>query len=122
MLNSNISGEMAQLMISNQTKYVPSVKNHDAVKVLQPVYLDGDALTEERARNIQWVFKDGDDHFDRLEGLKPVHTDWHAKVKIYEVIFSGYLKSSEDYFNQLNSKTSLIWNFSKSTFAHAGSF
>lgn len=48
-------------------------------------FFDGDSLTEERARNIQWVFKDGDNQFDRFEGLDPVHTDWHAKVKLYEV-------------------------------------
>ena len=44
-------------------------------------FFDGDALTDKRSRNIQWVFKDGDEPFDRLEGLDPVHADWHAKAK-----------------------------------------
>ena len=50
------------------------------------IFFYGDALTEERARNVQWMFRDGDCEVDRLEGLDPVHTDWHAKVKLYEVI------------------------------------
>ena len=89
MRNSNISGEMAQLMIKNQTKYVPSLKSHKTspVQILERIFFDGDALTEERSRNIQWVFKDGDEPFDRLEGLDPVHADWHAKAKLYEVSF-----------------------------------
>ncbi|KAK3728962.1 hypothetical protein QZH41_016825 [Actinostola sp. cb2023] len=53
--------------------------------VLENIFFDGDALTEERARNIQINFKDGYNTYDRLEGLDPVHTDWHAKVKLYEV-------------------------------------
>ena len=65
-LNSNIAGEMAQLL-------------------QEPIFFDGDALTEERARNVQWTFKDGDNAFDRLEGLETSHADWHAKVNLYEV-------------------------------------
>ena len=61
---------------------------------MEPVFFDGDALTEERSRNIQWVFKDGDNQFDRIEGLDPVHTDWHAKVKLYEVICHSFSKVS----------------------------
>ena len=72
-------------MIRNQEKYVPTVKKDETLEVIEPIFFDGDALTEERARNIQWVFKDGDNQFDRFEGLDPVHTDWHAKVKLYEV-------------------------------------
>lgn len=89
MCNSNISGEMAQLMIKNQTKYVPSLNSHKTspVQILERIFFDGDALTEERSRNIQWVFKDGDEPFDRLEGLDPVHADWHAKAKLYEGSF-----------------------------------
>ena len=89
MLNSKISGEMAQLMIKNQTRYVPPLKSHNTspVQILERIFFDGDTLTEERSRNIQWVFKDGDDPFDRLEGLDPVHADWHAKAKLYEVSF-----------------------------------
>ena len=42
-------------------------------------------VKEERARNVQWAFVDGDDAIDCLKGLDPSHTDWHAKVTLYEV-------------------------------------
>ena len=38
MLNSNISGEMAQLMIRNQTKYVPVYDINGTIEVLKPVF------------------------------------------------------------------------------------
>ena len=52
--------------------------------VLERDFLGGDQLTEKRARNVQWVFQDGDDMFDRLEGLT-THADCHAKVNLYKV-------------------------------------
>ena len=73
---------MAQLLISNQKKYVPNVEVQDQGTYVEPIFFDGDALTEERARNVQWTFKDGDNTLDRLEGLEPLHTDWHAKLKL----------------------------------------
>ena len=75
---------MAQYLMSVQSKYVPQLKDGGNV-VLERVFLDGDQLTEERARNVQWVFQDGDDMFDRLERLDPTHADWHAKVNLYKV-------------------------------------
>lgn len=71
--------------MSVQEKYVPQLTQGDRKMILQPIFLDGDQLTEERARNVQWVFQDGDDQFDRLEGLDPTHADWHAKVNLYKV-------------------------------------
>ena len=74
-------------MMQNQEKYVPTIKqnvNNCEVHV-ESIFFDGDALTEERARNVQWTFKDGDNKLDRLEGLDPRHTDWHAKLKLYDV-------------------------------------
>lgn len=68
-------------MIKNQNNYVPCENE----TVLEPIFFDGDALTEERARNVQWTFKDGDNAFDRLEGLDTSHADWHAKVNLFEV-------------------------------------
>lgn len=70
-------------MQNDQQHYVPMEEG--GCEIRQAVFFDGDALTEERARNVQWMFKDGDCKIDRLEGLDPVHTDWHAKVKLYEV-------------------------------------
>ena len=88
-LNTNISGEMAQFLMSVQTKYVPQMTSGDGKTILQPIFLDGDQLTEERARNVQLVFQDGDDQFDRLQGLDPTHADWHAKVNLYKVFPKG---------------------------------
>ena len=75
---------MAQLLLKDQENYVPC-EGGDPKNILETIVFDGDALTEERARNVQWTFKDGDCPFDRLEGLDPSHADWHAKVKLYEV-------------------------------------
>ena len=80
MLNTNMSAEMAQLLMENQERYVPQVENETV-----PIFFDGDELTEERARNVQWAFTDGDNNKDCLKGLDPNHTDWHAKVTLYMV-------------------------------------
>ncbi len=79
---------MAQLLMKNQQLYVPMAEGQGSCdgEILEAIFFDGDALTEERARNAQWMFKDGDTRIDRLEGFDPVHTDWHTKVKLYEVI------------------------------------
>lgn len=76
-----MSGEMAQLMISNQQKYVPCLESD----VLLPVPLHGDQLFEERSRNVKWTFRVGDNRLDRLEGISPEFADWHAKVTLYKV-------------------------------------
>ena len=48
------------------------------------IWFDGDALNEERAWNVQWAFKNGDNKLDCLKGLDPLHTDWDAKLKLYD--------------------------------------
>ena len=40
-------------------------------KVLETIFFYGDALAEERARNVQWMFRDGDCEVDLLEGWVP---------------------------------------------------
>lgn len=84
---------MAQYLMSVQEKYVPQPTQGDTNMILQLIFLDGDQLTEERARNVQWVFQDGDDQFNKLGGLDPTHADWHAKVNLYkvEICFSPFL-------------------------------
>ena len=78
---------MAQFLKTDQSKYVPLYGNDiDEQIVLESIFLDGDQLTEERARNVQWVFQDGNNVYDRLEGLDPTHADWHAKVNLYQVL------------------------------------
>lgn len=75
---------MAQYLMSVPSKYVPQLKKDGGNVVLERDFLGGDQLTEKRARNVQWVFQDGDDMFDRLEGLT-THADCHAKVNLYKV-------------------------------------
>ena len=63
-------------MMQNQKKYVPSIKFPNERKVhVKTIFYDGDAVREERARNVQWTFTDGDDKLDCLEGLDPLHTN-----------------------------------------------
>ena len=83
--NPNVASEMAQLMISNQEKYVPSLQTKEERVVLKTVPFHGDQLFEERARNTQWVFQDGDNSYDRLEGLETEFADWHAKFNMFMV-------------------------------------
>lgn len=79
---SNVGSEMAQLMLSNQQKYVPTLKTIEETIILKPIPLHGDQLFEERARNIQWVYQDGDNEFDRLEGLNTEFAYWHTKLNL----------------------------------------
>ena len=83
--NPNVAGQMAQLLIKNQENYVPCCGEGDSKKVLTPIPFHGDQLFEERARNVIGTFRDGDNGFDRLEGIQPEFADWHAKVNLYEV-------------------------------------
>lgn len=76
---------MAQLLISNQEKYVPTLKKDNVRVILKSVPFHGDQLFEERARNTQWVYQDGDTAYDRLEGLETEFADWHAKLNLYMV-------------------------------------
>ena len=92
--NPNIASEMAQLLISNQDKYVPTLKTDNETVILKSVPFHGDQLFEERARNTQWVYQDGDNAYDRLEGLETVFADWHAKLNLYMVyrlLFTSFI-------------------------------
>ena len=83
--NPNVASEMAQLLMTNHEKYVPSFKTTDGKAVLKSVPFHGDQLFEERARNTQWVYQDGDNEYDRLEGLETEFADWHAKFNLFMV-------------------------------------
>jgi hypothetical protein len=106
MLNTNMSAEMAQLMMENQERYVPQVEDETV-----PIFFDGDELTEERARNVQWAFMDGDDEKDRLKGLDPNHTDWHAKVTLYMVSIYIYMVQIKLSSRAVCSKKSVCFDF-----------
>jgi len=83
--NPKVASEMAQLMISNQQKYGPSLQTEEETVVLKTVPFHRDQLFEERARNTHWVYQDGDNIYDRLEGLETEFADWHAKFNLYMV-------------------------------------
>ncbi len=83
--NPNIAGEMSQMMISNQEQYVPNHVVNGKKEVLCSVGFHGDQLFEERARNVKWSFRIGDNKHDCIEGLETEFADWHAKVTLYKV-------------------------------------
>lgn len=77
---------MAQILEHLQSKYVPSVTlNGGETEVLQKVIFDGDQLTDERARNCQWVNTLARTQLERLEGITPAFADWHLKKMFLEV-------------------------------------
>ena len=78
---------MAQLMLSNQQKYVPTLKTIEETIILKPIPLHGDQLFEERARNIQWVYQDGDSEFDRIKGL---NTEFYRLAGKAEFVYGLY--------------------------------
>ncbi len=85
---------MANLLITNQEKYVPISCLDDNKQILRSVPFHGDQLFEERARNTQWTYQDGVNEHDKLQGLQPEAADWHAKVNLYEVNSNFYMKIS----------------------------
>ena len=86
-LNPNVAGDMAKLLLSNQEKYVPVCKNgaDDSTIVLSQVPYHGDQLFEERARNVQWTYQDGNNPYDRIQGIDTEFADWHSKYNLYMV-------------------------------------
>ena len=72
---------MADILKSFQEHHVP-VQNGE---VLRKTVLHGDQLTEERARNVQWTFKNGETQEERLEGLEPTFSEFHLKMCLFEV-------------------------------------
>ena len=83
--NPNVAAEMAHILKNYQDKYVPCFGAGEEKTVLSNVPVHGDQLFEERARNVQWTFRDGADKYQKLEALPPEHADWHAKVTLYKV-------------------------------------
>lgn len=80
-MNTNKSGDMAELLKKFQEEYVPL----DGNQVLCKTIVHGDQLTEERARNVQWTYKLGETEVDRLDGLECTFSEFHLKMCMYEV-------------------------------------
>lgn len=76
---------MAQILKSNQDKYVPTSIVNGVTNVTARIAQHGDQLFEERGRNVQWAFGDGENQYDRLEGFRTEFADWHAKFTLYKV-------------------------------------
>jgi hypothetical protein len=75
--NPNKAAEMAEIMKNVQEKFSPSTNVNGETEILQRVFLDGDQLTEERARNAQLANTLADTPAERLEGLETAFADWH---------------------------------------------
>ena len=80
-MNTNKSGDMAELLKRFQEEHVPKVDD----QVLHKTIVHGDQLTEERARNVQWTYKLGETEADRLEGLEYTFSEFRFKMRMYEV-------------------------------------
>ena len=66
---------MAQIMHNIQEKFVPTTNVDGNAETLERVYLDGDQLTEERARNAQLANTLADTPTERLSGLETAFAD-----------------------------------------------
>ena len=64
---------MAQILENIQDQFVPTTNN----EVLERVFLDGDELTEERARNAQIANTFADTPYEKMAGLQTSFADWH---------------------------------------------
>ena len=83
--NPNVAADMAQILKDYQSKYVPCFKKGDKKEVVVTVPVHGNQLFVERARNVEWAMRDGENNYDRLKGVPPEHADLHAKVTLYKV-------------------------------------
>lgn len=50
-----------------------------------PIAFHGDQLFEERARNVQWTFRDADTTYHQLRELRTEFAAWYAKETLYKV-------------------------------------
>ena len=62
---------MAQILKNYLEKYLPCFGG----EVLSKVPVHSDQLFMEGGRNVQLAFRDGEDKYDRLEGLYTDHVD-----------------------------------------------
>lgn len=93
-IDANVSGEMAQLIISNQDRYVPTITTTDGIReIICQVPMYGDQF-EECARNVQWTFRVENSAFEQLEAMTTEFADWHAKVTLYKIEFERFVRHS----------------------------
>lgn len=59
----------------------------------------GDQLFEECVRNVQWIFRVGNDVFERLEGFIIEFVDWYVKVILYKVCEVFVIENVDVFFS-----------------------
>ncbi|CAB3985422.1 Hypothetical predicted protein [Paramuricea clavata] len=99
---------MAQILKSNQDKYVPTSTVNGKDSVLLRVAQHGDQLFEERGRNVQWAFGDGANQRNRLEGLRTEFVDWHAQSLHFTSSFT--FEPDKSYIVRVRGICDLKWN------------
>ena len=87
--NENKNEDMLDILQELHDQYVPASKNRkdgeEVVKLLEQIFFGGDQLTDERGRHAAAARSDGDDPFERLEGLLMKIEDWHGVRILYQV-------------------------------------
>ena len=68
---------MAEILNNIQSKFVPTAEVNNRKQVLQKIFLDGDQLTEERARNAQLANSLAQTQYQCLAGFETTFADWH---------------------------------------------
>ena len=82
---------MLDILQTIHDEYIPvatridRLTGEETVEVLEKVFFGGDQLTEERATNARDASSDGDNEFERLEGVIPKVEDWRASRIMYQV-------------------------------------
>lgn len=95
--NENKGSEMVEIL-SHLHQYVPILEYTETTRVLEtdetvevpkasvhPIFLAGDQVTANRARNAIKAKANEDKPALRLEGLVPVAEDWHTKLNFLGV-------------------------------------
>ena len=87
--NENKNEEMIDILQELHDKYVPihiyTEDNTEHKEILKKVFFGGGSVTEERSRNAIYARSDGDDSYEKLEGLIPKVEDWHCIRILYQV-------------------------------------
>ncbi|PFX23522.1 hypothetical protein AWC38_SpisGene11929 [Stylophora pistillata] len=92
--NSNAAAKMAVIIEKIQEKFVPAANINGKKEILEKVILDGDQLTEERARNAKIANIHADSSYEKLSGLQTSFADWHLGKNLLDIFFKLFAKES----------------------------
>ena len=76
--------------------------NTEHKEILEKTFFGGDQLTEEGSRNAIYARSDGDDSYEKLEGLIPKVEDWHCIRILYQVCINKAQTWRQEPFRQEN--------------------